>query len=106
MTSAQQEPSAHAPCTSTTLRATAGLAACAAASAAQSVAESMLMAITANFRCVFICRTLLSTIYTLIFAFGIFYIYRGQLGRIALAARDPQPTWAVTKFSSLPIYSE
>src|ERR1700738_4434029 len=54
ITSAQLEPSAHAPCTSTTLRASAGLAACADASAAKSVAESILMATTAPFRSVFI----------------------------------------------------
>src|ERR1700730_7237996 len=40
MTSAQLEPSAHAPCTSTTLRASAGLADCADGSAARSVAKS------------------------------------------------------------------
>ena len=54
MTSAQLEPSAHAPCTSTTLRATAGLVAGRAdAPAAKSVAESMLMATTATVHRVF-----------------------------------------------------
>jgi hypothetical protein len=53
MTSAQLEPSAHAPCTSTTLRASAGLTARADASAAKSVAESMLMATTATVHRVF-----------------------------------------------------
>src|SRR2546423_15469939 len=53
MTSAQLEPSAHAPCTSTTLRAFAGLAARAGASAAKSVAENMLMATTATVHGVF-----------------------------------------------------
>src|SRR5882762_2231803 len=53
MTSAQLEPSAHAPCTSTTLRASAGLAARADAPAAKSVAESVLMATTAAVQSVF-----------------------------------------------------
>ena len=53
MTSAQLEPSAHAPCTSTTLRASAGLAARADAPAAKSVAESILMATTATVQSVF-----------------------------------------------------
>ena len=57
MTAVQLEPSAHVPCTSTTLRASAGLAACANASAAKSVAESILTATTANLRRVFIFRT-------------------------------------------------
>src|SRR6267143_1178322 len=57
MTSAQLEPSAHAPCTSTTLRATAGFAVCADASAAKSIVESTLTATTTHFRPVFICRT-------------------------------------------------
>src|SRR5258708_31437377 len=39
MTSLQLEPSTHAPCTSTTLRAAVGLAVCADASAAKSVAS-------------------------------------------------------------------
>src|SRR6266436_6193723 len=53
MTSAQLEPSAHAPCTSTTLRASAGFAARADAPAAKSVAESILMATTATVQSVF-----------------------------------------------------
>src|SRR6267378_4419842 len=53
MTSAQLEPSAHAPCTSTTLRASAGFAARADAPAAKSVAESVLMATTATVQSVF-----------------------------------------------------
>src|SRR5882672_2517959 len=53
MTSAQLEPSAHAPCTSTTLRASAGLSARADALAANSVAESKLTAITPTVRPVF-----------------------------------------------------
>src|SRR5438270_10782424 len=57
MTSPQLEPSAHAPCTSTTLRACAGLAACADASAAKSiaVAESIPTVNAAHFDSVFIC---------------------------------------------------
>src|SRR5205807_6465082 len=56
MTSPQLEPSAHAPCTSTTLRAAAGLAACADASAARStsIAESMLTANVIHFHRIFI----------------------------------------------------
>src|SRR2546427_6792240 len=58
MTSPQLEPSAHAPCTSTTLRAAAGPAACADASAARSksIAESILTANVIHFHSVFICR--------------------------------------------------
>src|SRR6266478_7576360 len=58
MTSPQLEPSAHAPCTSTTLRAAAGPAACADASAARStsIAESILAANVIHFHSVFICR--------------------------------------------------
>src|SRR5882672_3681160 len=56
MTSAQLEPSAHAPCTSTTLRASTGLAPCADACAESSVADSTPMATTANFAKVFICE--------------------------------------------------
>src|SRR5216684_6185886 len=61
MTSDQLEPSAHAPCTSTTLRATAGLAACADASAAKIIAASALIATTANFQSIFIGRVPLSS---------------------------------------------
>src|SRR2546422_5335219 len=57
MTSDQLEPSAHAPCTSTTLRASAGFPACAVASAAKRTAESIPTATAADFHCVFICRT-------------------------------------------------
>ena len=56
MTSLQEEPSAQAPCTSTTLRACAGRAGCANACAAKSIAETMPRAITVNFRSVFIVR--------------------------------------------------
>src|SRR6266550_3769931 len=63
MTSPQLEPSAHAPCTSTTLRASAGFGVCANACAARSVAESMLSATTNIFCSVFICRTPLSVIH-------------------------------------------
>src|SRR2546423_15219011 len=53
MTSAQLEPSAHAPCTSTTFRASAGLAGRADAPAAKNVAKSILMATTATVHGVF-----------------------------------------------------
>jgi hypothetical protein len=54
MTSLQEEPSAQAPCTSTTLRACAGRAGCANACAVKNIAETMPRAITVNFRSVFI----------------------------------------------------
>ena len=53
MTASQLEPSAHAPCTNTTLRASAGFAVCADASAAKTVSENILMASAANFHSVF-----------------------------------------------------
>ena len=56
MTSVQEEPSAQAPCTSTTLRACAGVAGCANVCAVKSIAETMPRAITVNFRSVFIVR--------------------------------------------------
>src|SRR5438105_15103362 len=62
MTSAQLEPSAHAPCTSTTLRATAGFTVCPDDCPAKSIAESTLTAIATNFHSVFICRASLSVI--------------------------------------------
>src|SRR6267143_2438623 len=54
MTSLQEEPSAQAPCTSTTLRAGTGPAGCAGACAEKRIAETMPRAITVNFRSVFI----------------------------------------------------
>ena len=56
MTSLQEEPSAQAPCTSTTLRACAGLEDCANACAAKSIAGIMPRATTVNFRSVVIVR--------------------------------------------------
>src|SRR5258706_12976862 len=63
ITSLQLEPSAHAPCTSTTLRASGGLAVCANAPAANSAAESIPMALTANLCNVFIFLTPLSIVH-------------------------------------------
>src|SRR5882762_2096129 len=54
MTSLQEEPSAQAPCTSTTLRAGTGPAGCAGACAEKRIAETMPRAITVDFRSVFI----------------------------------------------------
>jgi hypothetical protein len=54
MTSLQEEPSAQAPCTSTTLRAGAGRAGSASACVAKSIAETMPRVITVKFRSVFI----------------------------------------------------
>jgi hypothetical protein len=56
MTSDQLDPSAQDPCTSTTLRACAGMGAWAGAFAAKSVAESTVMATIANFCRAFICH--------------------------------------------------
>src|SRR6266850_7359776 len=54
MTSLQEDPSAQAPCTSTTLRACAGAAGCDSAGAAKSIAVTMPSAMTVDFRSVFI----------------------------------------------------
>jgi len=54
MTSAQLDPSAHAPCTSTTLRASVGVALCADAAAAKSVAATIAAATLATFPSVLI----------------------------------------------------